>query len=224
MIWLKFEKKSSLIKSKLLLVLVLLLIWMSNCHHKILDWDPRRHPSFKPFLTKISKGTIEILNEIHLIKKDEKVGAFEARPLNMLNISPFTYGLVILQIYDSGTIFDPSILDITPKDLRAKFLERVGNVAAVSLAFGYPTAASVPHSIVNGLKNLIAIAVECGEISFPAADKVKEYLKDLSKFVDVAAAPDSSGGPTAEKGDSKKEEKMKESEEEGNDMGFGLFD
>ncbi|KAH8025606.1 hypothetical protein HPB51_010667 [Rhipicephalus microplus] len=47
--------------------------------------------------TKISKGTIEILNEIHLIKKDDRVGASEATLLNMLNISPFSYGLKILQ-------------------------------------------------------------------------------------------------------------------------------
>lgn len=172
--------------------------------------------------TKISKGTIEILNEIHLIKKDDKVGASEATLLNMLNISPFTYGLVIRQVYDSGTIFDPSILDITPDDLRAKFLEGVRNVAAVSLAIGYPTAASVPHSIVNGLKNLIAVAVECEEISFPAADKVKEYLKDPSKFAAVAAPAAST--ESAGKGESKKEEKKEESEEEDDDMGFGLFD
>jgi len=138
--------------------------------------------------TKISKGTIEILNEIHLIKKDDKVGASEATLLNMLNISPFTYGLKIRQVYDSGTVFAPEILDITPDDLRAKFLEGVRNVAAISLTIGYPTIASVPHSIVNGLKNLIAVALET-DINFKAAEMAKEYLKDPSKFAAVAAAP-----------------------------------
>lgn len=173
--------------------------------------------------TKISKGTIEILNEIHLIKKDEKVGASEATLLNMLNISPFTYGLVIRQVYDSGTIFSPDILDITPEDLRSKFLEGIRNVAAVSLAIGYPTVASVPHSIVNGLKNLIAIACET-EISFKEAEKAKEYLKDPSKFAAVAAAPAAApAGGSPAKGAAKKEEKEEE-EEEDDDMGFGLFD
>jgi len=171
--------------------------------------------------TKISKGTIEILNEIHLIKKDDRVGASEATLLNMLNISPFTYGLKIRQVYDSGTVFSPEILDITPEDLRAKFLEGVRNVASVSLAIGYPTIASAPHSIANGLKNLIAIAVET-EITFKAAEKTKEYLKDPSKFASAVAAPVSA---SPKKGDSKKEEKKKEeSEEEDEDMGFGLFD
>jgi large subunit ribosomal protein LP0 len=171
--------------------------------------------------TKISKGTIEILNEIHLIKKDDKVGASEATLLNMLNISPFTYGLVIRQVYDSGTVFDPEILDITPEDLRSKFLEGVRNVAAVSLAIGYPTLASVPHSIVNGLKNLIAIAVET-DIDMKEAQTAKEYLKDPSKFAAVAVA----AAPAAKEASPKKEEKKKEEseDEEEDDMGFGLFD
>jgi len=172
--------------------------------------------------TKISKGTIEILNEIHLIKKDDRVGASEATLLNMLNISPFTYGLKIRQVYDSGTVFSPEILDITPEDLRAKFLEGVRNVASVSLAIGYPTIASAPHSIVNGLKNLIAIAVET-DINFKAAEKTKEYLKDPSKFASAVAAP-AAAAASPKKGDAKKEEKKEESEEEDEDMGFGLFD
>jgi large subunit ribosomal protein LP0 len=171
--------------------------------------------------TKIAKGTIEILNEIHLIKKDDRVGASEATLLNMLNISPFSYGLVIRQVYDSGTIFAPEILDITPEDLRAKFMAGVRNVAAISLAIGYPTVASAPHSIVNGLKNLIAIACET-DITFEAAEKAKEYLKDPSKFASAApAAAAASGSPAKE---SKKEEKKESEEEEDDDMGFGLFD
>jgi len=172
--------------------------------------------------TKISKGTIEILNEIHLIKKDDKVGASEATLLNMLNISPFTYGLKIRQVYDSGTVFAPEILDITPDDLRAKFLEGVRNVAAISLTIGYPTLASVPHSIVNGLKNLIAVALET-DINFKAAEMAKEYLKDPSKFAAVAAAP-APAAASGKKEAPKKEEKKEESEEEDEDMGFGLFD
>ncbi|XP_064480241.1 large ribosomal subunit protein uL10-like [Ornithodoros turicata] len=175
--------------------------------------------------TKIAKGTIEILNEIHLIKKDDRVGASEATLLNMLNISPFSYGLKILQVYDSGTVFSPDVLDITPEDLRSAFVDGVRNIASVSLAIGYPTVASVPHSIVNGLKNLIAVAVET-DISFPAAEMAKEYLKDPSKFAAVAAAAaPAGGGDKAGQPEAKKEEaKKEESEEEDDDMGFGLFD
>merc|ERR1711862_233050 len=135
--------------------------------------------------TKISRGTIEILNDVLLLKPGDKVGASEATLLNMLNISPFTYGLVIEQVYDSGTIFEPSILDITDDDLRKRFLEGVVNLACVSLAIGYPTLASIPHVVINGFKNLLAVAAVT-DIEFKEAETVKEYLKDPSKFVSAA--------------------------------------
>merc|ERR1712072_467564 len=72
--------------------------------------------------TKISKGTIEILNDVKLLAPGDKVGASEATLLNMLNISPFTYGLKIEQVYESGTVFHPSVLDITDDDLRKRFI------------------------------------------------------------------------------------------------------
>lgn len=59
--------------------------------------------------TKIARGTIEILNEVHLIKTGDKVGASEAALLNMLGITPFSYGLVVLQVYDNGTLYSPEV-------------------------------------------------------------------------------------------------------------------
>merc|ERR1712110_448871 len=59
--------------------------------------------------TKITKGTIEITNDVALIKAGDRVGMSEATLLNMLGISPFTYGLGVTKVYDSGSIFDPSI-------------------------------------------------------------------------------------------------------------------
>jgi len=172
--------------------------------------------------TKISKGTIEIMNDVHLIKKEDRVGASEATLLNMLNISPFTYGLKIIEVYDSGTVFHPEVLDIKPEDLRKKFMDGVRNIAALSLQIGYPTVASAPHSIVNGFKNVLAIAVAT-EINFKEAQSAKDYLADPSKFAAVAAAaaPVAEAAPAAAKKEEKKEEK-EESEDE--DMGFGLFD
>ena len=94
----------------------------------------------------------------------------------MLNISPFSYGLQVEMVYDSGTIFEPKILDIKPEDLRERFLSGVRNIAAVSLSIGYPTIASAPHSIVNGFKNLLAVAAAT-DISFKEAETVKEFIK-----------------------------------------------
>jgi len=170
--------------------------------------------------TKISRGTIEIINEVSLIAAGDKVGMSEATLLNMLNISPFSYGLVVNQVYDNGAIFSPKVLDITEEDIKAKFMSGVANIAAVSLAIGYPTAASVPHSVVNGFKNLLAIAAET-EVTFAEAEKLKAFLADPSAFA-VAAAPAAAAGGAAEAAPAAKEEEPEE--ESDDDMGFGLFD
>jgi large subunit ribosomal protein LP0 len=172
--------------------------------------------------TKISKGTIEIINDVPILKPGDKVGASEATLLNMLNISPFSYGLQIEQVYDSGSIFSPDILDIKPEDLRAKFQAGVANLAAVCLQVGYPTIASVPHSIANGFRNLLAIAATT-DVEFKEAKTIKEYIKDPSKFAAVAA-PVAAAAAAPAAAAPKKEEKKEESESEDDDMGFGLFD
>src|SRR5262249_1382554 len=60
--------------------------------------------------TKIARGTIEITTDLKLVEAGNKVGASEATLLNMLNISPFTYGMGISQIYDQGQTFEASVL------------------------------------------------------------------------------------------------------------------
>jgi len=168
--------------------------------------------------TKITKGTIEIIQDVPIIKIGDRVGASEATLLNMLKISPFTYGLLIQKVYDNGSIFDPEILDITDEDIKQKFMAGVANVAAVCLTINYPTIASVPHSIVNGMKNLLAVAAVT-EISFKEAETLKEFLADPSKFAAAAPAAAAEAAPAA----AAAKEPEPESEED-DDMGFGLFD
>jgi len=173
--------------------------------------------------TKITRGTIEIINDVHLIKIGEKVGASEAALLNMLNISPFSYGLLIRQVYDSGACFSPTILDIKPEDLRQKFQLGVRCLAAFSLAINYPNQASVPHLIMGGFKRLLALAADT-DVEFEQAKTLKEFLKDPSKFV-ATAAPSTTAAPnTAKKPDAPKEkEKPPESSESSDEGGFDIF-
>jgi large subunit ribosomal protein LP0 len=165
--------------------------------------------------TKIARGTIEIVSDVPLLKAGDKVGMSEATLLNMLKISPFSYGLKVVQCFEEGSMFDPSVLDITEDDLRAKFMAGVNNVAAVSLNIGYPTTVSAPHSIANGLKNLLAVAAAT-EITFPAAEQMKAYLADPSAF--ASAAP-----VAAEATQEAAKEEEPEEDESSSEMGFDLF-
>jgi large subunit ribosomal protein LP0 len=174
--------------------------------------------------SKITKGQIEIINDVNLIEEGQKIGTSEATLLAKLGIKPFTYGLVPKTVYDNGAVFEPRILELSDSDILAKFHRGVRNVACVSLAIGYPTIASVPHSIARGFKNILAISLA---IDYPIA--ATERLKSAAKAPAAVTPPPAAAKPE-EKGKggagAKKEEKKKEEpqEEEEEDMALSLFD
>ncbi|XP_061338765.1 large ribosomal subunit protein uL10-like isoform X2 [Gastrolobium bilobum] len=174
--------------------------------------------------TKINKGTVEIICPVELIKKGDKVGSSEAALLAKLGIRPFSYGLVVLSVYDNGSVFSPEVLDLSEDDLVEKFGIGVSMVTSLSLAISYATLAAAPHMFVNAYKNVLGVAVET-EYSFPRADKVKELLQDPSKFAVAAFAATAANSGASQAAAAEEEEKKEEPvEESDNDMGFSLFD
>ncbi|KAG1773514.1 ribosomal protein L10-domain-containing protein [Suillus occidentalis] len=171
--------------------------------------------------TKIARGTIEISAEVQVVTAGSRVGPSEATLLNMLNISPFTYGMTVVQIFDSGNAFAPEVLDIDEKVLIDRFLSGIQTIAAISLALNYPTVVSVTHSLVNSYKNLIALCLTT-DYMFEGAQKAKEYLENPEAFAAVAAPAAAEAAPAAAEAEA--EEKAEEKEESDDDMGFGLFD
>lgn len=102
------------------------------------------------------------------------MGSSEAALLQKLSIRPFTYGLVIDCVYDNGSLFDAAVLDLTDSDMANKFSAACANVAAVSLELGFPTLASLPHSIANAFRAMVGVVIEgCETYSFDQADTIK---------------------------------------------------
>ncbi|KAL7417073.1 ribosomal protein L10-domain-containing protein [Mrakia frigida] len=172
--------------------------------------------------TKIARGTIEIVTDVQVVSKGTRVGTSEATLLNMMNISPFSYGMTIVQIFDNGAIFGSEMLDIDEQTLIDQFLASVKTVAAISLAVNFPTIVSVSHSLVNAYKNLVAVSIAT-EFTFEGSEKAKAYLADPSAF--AAAAPaESAAAPAASNEAPAAAAVEEEKEESDDDMGFGLFD
>jgi large subunit ribosomal protein LP0 len=172
--------------------------------------------------TKIARGTIEITTDLKLIEAGSKVGASEATLLNLLNISPFTYGMGIYQIYDNGQTFDASVLDISEDQLLKTFSTAITTIATISLALSYPTLPSVMHSVVNSYKKVLAVAIET-DYEWDEISELKDRIANPDKYASAAPAAGgaaSSSAPAAK--EEAKEEEKEESEDE--DMGFGLFD
>jgi large subunit ribosomal protein LP0 len=169
--------------------------------------------------SKIARGQIEIINDVPLIMTGARVGTSEAALLAKLDIKPFKYGLVIKTVYDNGTVYDAAVLALTDEDILAKFHAGVRNIATIGLQIGYPTIASLPHSIIRGYKNVLSVALAT-DISFPAVDKIKHALANPTAHA-PAAAKKEEAAPKEDKKKAKEEPKEEEAEEE---MGFGLFD
>jgi len=188
--------------------------------------------------TKINKGTVEIVSDVHLIKKGEKVGASQAALLQKLNIRPFSYGLKIENVYEDGSVYSLSVLDISQDDLIARLQHGVNRFTNVALAIGYPckatygailgnvvstadkltkialaiglpTKQSAPHFVRKAFRNLLAIAVTT-DIDFKQAKDVKAYLKNPGAFAAAAPAAAAPAAKEEKKKEEKKEEKKKE--------------
>jgi len=139
--------------------------------------------------TKINKGAIEILSDVKVLSKGDKVTTSAAALLGKLGVTPFFYGLEAMFVYDAGNVFDVAVLDISDEDITAMFGAGLKNIAALSLQANYPTIAAVPHAIINGYKNVLAIAVGT-DYTFPLADKVKEYLANPGAAAAKAPEPE----------------------------------
>lgn len=172
--------------------------------------------------TKIARGTIEITSDVRVCEAGTKVGASEATLLNLLNISPFTYGMGISQVYDQGQTFDTSVLDIEESQLLKAFSSAIATVTTISLALNYPTLPSIMHSLVNSYKNVLSVAVE-SDYGWPEIEELKDRIANPDKYAGAApaaAAPTETSNAAPEAAKQEEEEK-----EESDDEGFGgLFD
>lgn len=112
--------------------------------------------------TKIVKAQIDIVAEKKVINAGDKIGGTEAMLLDKLKIYPFEYKMEVKKVLQNGSMFDAKVLDLSTEAILAKFKNAIGIQASLSLATGYSTAASAPHSLLNGFKNLAAVAAMSG--------------------------------------------------------------
>lgn len=167
--------------------------------------------------TKIARGTIEITTDLKLVEAGTKVGASEATLLNMLNISPFTYGMSIAQVYDGGQTFNPSVLDVKEDQLFAALNSAIQTITTISLAANYPTLPSVMHTLINGYKNVVSVALET-DYSWSEIDELKDRIANPDAYASTGPAVTSQGEeskPVAEDKPPAEESEAEESGDEG---------
>jgi large subunit ribosomal protein LP0 len=170
--------------------------------------------------TKIARGSIEILNKVILVKKGERVSASHVSLLAKLDLKPFAYGIQVTHAYENGSVYKAEVLDLSQDDLFAKWLRGVRHIAALSLAIGHPTAASLPHSISNAMKKMIAICLEI-DYGFPAIQMYKDVANPEKKESKKAEKEEEEGEAEEEEAEESDGEIGGEKEEGAKDKGKG---
>jgi len=192
--------------------------------------DPSKTSFFQALSiqTKINKGKIEILNDVTLLTKGERVGASQATLLQMLNIKPFLYGCKLLSVYDNGQVIPSAVLELTDEDIVNKIRKGITRIASLSLQVGHPTIASLPHSVSKGYQTLVAVALAT-KYSFKQVEEIKKLLDDPEALKRAQAAAAASSAPAAGSSTSAstpakddKKKKGDDDDEEAGGMG-GLF-
>jgi len=193
--------------------------------------DPSKTSFFQALSiqTKINRGKIEIMNDVSLLQKGEKVGASQAVLLQMLAIKPFSYGCKITTVYDNGQVIPVALFDMTDDMILGRIKSGVARIAALSLQIGHPTVASIPHSVAKGYSTLVSIALATSA-TFKQVESLKallsdpEALKKAQAAAAAAAGPASGGAAVAPAGKpEEKKKKVEEDEEEGGAGMGGLF-
>jgi len=174
--------------------------------------------------TKIQKGSIEIINTVHLIKAGEKVTSSAVALLSKLDLKPFFYGMVVNHVFEDGFVYAAKVLDLTKEELFARFFRGVHKITALSLEIGYPTLVSLPQHFARAMEKLYALSLAT-EYEFEESKKLKDILANPGAFA-AASAPSGGGGGSgggAKEAAKKEEPKEEEPEEEPMEAVGGLF-
>jgi len=131
--------------------------------------------------TKITKGTIEIVGEVRLCFKGEKVSASAVALLNKLGKKPFEFGIECPTVYEDGSVYSASVLEMTQSDLLGLFCNAVSKLAAISFSIGEINAATLPHSFGRVFKTLCAICINT-DYTFEEMKIVREMLANPGAF------------------------------------------
>lgn len=161
--------------------------------------------------TKIMRGSIEILDDVQLVKEGEKVTASHVGLLAKLNIKPFSYGMKVATVYEDGFVYSAKVLDMSQADLLNIWYNGVRRVAALSRELGFPNIASIPFAIRSAFRKLIAITFVT-KYSFKEAEELKKH---------IASGGGAAAAPAAAKKEEKKAAAAEPEAEEEDEEDFG---
>lgn len=160
---------------------------------------------------KTVKSAIEVVKDVKIISKGEKVGEGATQMCKLLGIIPFNYALEFQYVYMEGVVLNKDIIDMPADNITKVFKDNAALLTGLSLGANIPNSLSVPHFISNAFKSCLAIGAESG-YSF------KQLTDAQNASANCVAAPTVATTTGATQVEAAKEEEPEEEEE---DMDLG---
>jgi len=104
--------------------------------------------------TKINRGQVEIVSDVVIIRRGDKVEASQASLCAKLNITPFAFGPEGRHVYDDGDVYSCEVLDITDDMIESGFTNALRKASALCMGAGVPNALTVPHYVYKAWQTI----------------------------------------------------------------------
>lgn len=162
--------------------------------------------------TKISRGAIEIVSDVVLCRAGEKVTTSAVALLSKLGIKPFEFGIEVTTVYESGAVYDASVLDLEQADLIAMFGNSMAKFTGLCFSLGVQNQATLPHSLGKAFMKIVQLAL--------ATDLDFEQMAEIKASMAAGPGTGAATGAATDAAAAPEPEEEEEEEEEAVDM-FG---
>ncbi|KAJ5068197.1 60S ACIDIC ribosomal protein P0 [Anaeramoeba ignava] len=144
-------------------------------------------PHFMPYFqtlnlsTKITRGTVTIMNTQKIITKNQIVGENEWDLMNKLNLKPLEMKPQIISFYEDSMVVDPKFLSITNKTIHSLLVNAIQDISALSVAIDFPIKTSIPYFLADSFQNIFYLAIG-SNYEIKESKNILKFFNNLSFF------------------------------------------
>lgn len=181
----------------------------------------------------INAGKVEIKEDATVAKEGDEISPKLAEILTRLGIEPLEVGLSIKAIYEEGTIYNRSVLEVDENAILEDLKNEASRAFHLSVGLEHYTSDNITHFISKSAQNSLALGVD---IAYPAAETIKQLLsKANSQLIGVSSTLPSELQPAGlvvaqqqsvaqEANEGSSQQETKEEEKKETDSSAGLAD
>lgn len=123
--------------------------------------------------TSVEGGKIKIVEDKVVCKAGERITEDLAQIFSMLKMEPMKIGLNVVAIWENGTVYDRSVLEINEEEYMNKLMTAATNAFNLSVEIAYPTKDNIETLVLKAFVNARGLAIEA---ALPEKDVIEDIL------------------------------------------------